>query len=192
MKVVRGRDARRILDLGCGTGDFLLRLAKDSTVDRIVGIDLCGSSLRMVRQRLSTDRHASSRVELLRASIEECGPLFPSYDCAVLVETIEHVDQARLMRLENAVFAEMQPTTVVVTTPNAEFNALLGVPSHRFRHPDHKFEWDRPRFRRWAAKTASRHGYDVSVDTIAGSHPVLGGASQMAVFDVAGEEARAG
>jgi hypothetical protein len=102
----------------------------------------------------------------------------------VLVETIEHLDAERLGAFENSVLGRLRPDAVVVTTPNAEYNALLGVPAHRFRHPDHRFEWDRARFRGWADGVARRQGYRVGCTDIAGRHPRLGGASQMAVFDV--------
>jgi hypothetical protein len=98
---------------------------------------------------------------------------------------IEHIDPDRLSVLEQAVFADMRPTTVVITTPNAEFNPLLDVPSHRFRHPGHRFEWDRARFQRWARDVAGRNGYQVACHDIVGRHPTLGGASQMAVFTAA-------
>ncbi|TGN67760.1 hypothetical protein E4L95_03885 [Paracoccus liaowanqingii] len=48
--------------------------------------------------------------------------------CAVPVETIEHLDPARLSKPAHALFRQMSPQTVVITTPNAEFNPLLGVP----------------------------------------------------------------
>ena len=102
---------------------------------------------------------------------------------AEALETIEHVPPERLSRLERAIFSDMRPWHVVITTPNAEFNPLLGVPPHRFRHPDHRFEWTRARFRHWAERAASAAGYDVALHDVAGCHPDLGGASQMAVFD---------
>jgi hypothetical protein len=109
-------------------------------------------------------------------------PALAGFDCALLVETIEHVAPDRLSRLERALFTTLRPGRVVITTPNAEFNPLLGVPPGRFRHPDHRFEWDRARFRRWGRRAARTAGYDVAFRDIAGRHPELGGASQMAVF----------
>ena len=71
---------------------------------------------------------------------------------------------------------------MVLTTPNAEFNPLLGVPAHRRRHRDHRFEWTRAQFRDWCARAVRGKGYDFETTDIAGAHPELGGASQMAVF----------
>ena len=84
--------------------------------------------------------------------------------------------------VERRVFQEMRPETVVITTPNGDFNPLLGVPPHRFRHPDHRFEWGRAKFRSWAERVAERNGYAVTCRDVAGAHPVHGGASQMALL----------
>ncbi|MBB4004533.1 MAG: methyltransferase domain-containing protein [Aurantimonas endophytica] len=182
--VVRASKASSVLDLGCGDGDLLTELAEEPQIERLVGIDLSHEALARLRVRLgSLLDDGSDRIKLVHGSLIEAGPRYAGFDCAVLVETIEHVDPARLGSLERAVFATMRPATVVVTTPNAEFNRLLGVPANRFRHPDHRFEWDRPRFRQWAEGVASRNGYQVSCSDIAGNHRDLGGTSQMAVFE---------
>ncbi len=185
-EAVRQCGARTVLDLGCGEGDLLVSLAIEPHIERIVGIDVCRDSLDRLRTRLEAmDGTEMAAVELVHGSMLERGAAVAGFDCAVLIETIEHFDPDRLSVLEQAVFADMRPATVVITTPNAEFNPLLDVPSHRFRHPDHRFEWDRARFQRWARGVAGRNGYQVACHDIAGRHPTLGGASQMAVFTAA-------
>lgn len=185
LEVIQQRRAGTVLDLGCGDGDLLTRLAAEPQIERIVGVDLCRASLDRLRARIARLSAVHADIDLIDGCLTEVGRAVTGFDCAVLVETIEHIDPERLSSLERAVFADMRPATVVITTPNAEFNPLLGVPSRRFRHPDHRFEWDRARFRRWAQGVAVRNGYAVACRDVAGSHPALGGASQMAVFDIA-------
>src|SRR5690606_18101978 len=115
-------------------------------------------------------------------SLSEPRPSLSGFDAAILVETIEHVDPDRLSHVERSVFHEMRPSTAVITTPNRDFNPLLGVPPHRYRHPDHRFEWGRAKFRTWVEGVARRGGYAAQCSDVAGAHPVHGGASQMAVF----------
>jgi 3' terminal RNA ribose 2'-O-methyltransferase Hen1 len=183
--IIRVRGARSVLDLGCGDGELLIQIAGEDNVGQVVGVDLCARALARLRGRLTEG--AADRVchvELLHGSLLELPSRLEGFDCAVLVETIEHLDADRLGVFERSVLGSLRPKTVIVTTPNAEFNTLLGVPSHRFRHPDHRFEWDRARFRRWARGVAGRQGYEVRCSDIAGRHPQLGGASQMAVLDI--------
>lgn len=175
-----------VLDLGCGDGDLMLRLAAEPQIERIVGVDICRASLDRLRERLDAlETVKAARVELVQGSMTEARAAFSNFDCAVLIETIEHIAPDRLSVLERAIFTKMRPATVVITTPNAEYNSVLGVPSHRFRHPGHLFEWDRAKFGRWATGVAARNGYVVTCRDSAGHHPVLGGASQMAVFTAA-------
>lgn len=174
--------AESVLDLGCGDGDLFVCLATEPGLRRLVGIDICAASLERLQGRLDEHPVRAGNIELQRASMTEGHPALTGFDCAVLIETIEHIDPSRLSQLERAIFGQMRPRTIVITTPNAEFNPLLGVPPHRFRHPDHRFEWSRARFCGWGRRVAAAWRYDVRFRDIAGAHPDLGGASQMAVF----------
>lgn len=191
-EAVRAGAARSVLDLGCGDGDLLIRLAREPQIARLVGIDLSQEALTRLRARLApaarlaplapADKQAGPQIELICGSMTRADPRLCGFDCAILVETIEHLHPAELSALERAVFGAMRPGRVVVTTPNAEFNTLLGVPTHRFRHPGHRFEWGRAKFGAWASGLAGRNGYAWVCADIAGNHPTCGGASQMAVF----------
>lgn len=186
LAAVRASGATSVLDLGCGDGDLVMRLAGEPRIARVLGLDIDRAALDRLRGRLGRlGPEARARVKVAFGSMLDAGAAPQGFDCATLIETIEHLAPADLSRLEHAVFARMRPRCVVVTTPNAEFNRLLGVPAHRFRHPGHRFEWDRARFGRWAGGIAARNGYRLRTGAIAGCHPDLGGASQMAVFSAA-------
>ena len=183
LAAVRESGAERILDLGCGDGALLLRLAQEPAVRRVVGIDLSPDSLAQLREKLrETPAEIREKVELIHGSIHESRPALAGFDAAILVEIIEHIDPDRLSVIERRVFGDMRPSTVVITTPNGDFNPLLGVPNHRFRHPDHRFEWGRVKFRSWIEGVARRNGYAFTCRDVAGAHPVHGGASQMATL----------
>ncbi|MHA7837195.1 MAG: methyltransferase domain-containing protein [bacterium] len=184
--------ARTVLDLGCGPGDLLTRLATEPRLERIVGLDLSAEALERSRARLDSiacpeARERAARVELVQASMTATGTTYRGFDCALLVETIEHMDPERLSVVERALFDSMRPRTVVLTTPNADFNPFLEVPAHRFRHPDHRFEWGRARFARWVEGVACRNDYQATCSTIGGRHPRYGGATQLAVFRLSGD-----
>lgn len=175
--------ASSVLDLGCGTGELLVRLAREKQFCRIVGIDVSLEALLAAQALVQAPLgEVGSRVSLLQASFAIPDCRLEGFDAAVLVETIEHIDPGRLATVEHAVFRCSRPATVIVTTPNRDYNVLHGMSEDALRHPDHRFEWGRPRFRSWAFGVARRNGYAVRFDDIGEADPVLGSSTQMAAF----------
>jgi len=183
LRELRRCGARSVLDLGCGGGELLLRLAREAQFDRIVGMDTSPDALRDAGILLQAEPGVlAGRVELVEASFAVPDARFAGFDAAALVETIEHIDAHRLSSVERAVFGSYRPATVVITTPNSEYNAIHGTPAGSFRHPDHRFEWPRAKFRAWARGVAGRNGYRAAFGDIGEPDPDLGGSTQMAVF----------
>jgi 3' terminal RNA ribose 2'-O-methyltransferase Hen1 len=105
------------------------------------------------------------------------------YDAAAVVEVIEHLDEPRLKAFERVLFEFAAPRGVVLTTPNAEYNVRFEtLPAGTFRHRDHQFEWTRAEFEGWAGSVAERFGYSVRILPVGSEDPVVGAATQMAVF----------
>ena len=94
-----------------------------------------------------------------------------------------HLDPPRLGAFERSVFGWARPGTVVMTTPNAEYNVLFeGLSPGAPRHRDHRFEWTRAQFGQWAAAVAGRNGYRVAMSGIGPADARLGCPTQLAVF----------
>lgn len=72
---------------------------------------------------------------------------------------------------------------MVVTTPNREYNVKFeNLEAGRLRHRDHRFEWTRAEFRRWAEEVAESHGYSVRFVPVGPEDDELGPPTQMGVF----------
>jgi hypothetical protein len=105
------------------------------------------------------------------------------YDAACVIEVIEHLDAARLAAFERAVFEFARPHTVVVTTPNAEYNVRFEtLPAGAFRHVDHRFEWTRVQFESWSRDLAERFGYRARFLPVGPVDAEVGAPTQMGVF----------
>lgn len=187
--------ASRVLDLGCGEGALVRELLADKTFTEIVGVDVSMRALHIAERRLRLDRlpeGVAARLTLRQGALTYTDAELRGYDAAVLMEVIEHVDPPRLGALEHAVFAAAAPRTVLVTTPNAEFNVRYEtLPAGQFRHADHRFEWTRAEFEAWAARVAARHGYAVRFVPIGPLDPEVGAPTQMAVFTQSAQEGAA-
>ncbi|MEV6430289.1 3' terminal RNA ribose 2'-O-methyltransferase Hen1 [Nocardia sp. NPDC051463] len=192
LAALREVGARRVLDLGCGDGVLLRELLADSMFSEVVGVDVSMRSLNIAKRRLRLDRlpeRVAQRLTLRQGALTYTDARLRGYDAAVLMEVVEHVDPPRLGALEHAVFSSAAPTSVIVTTPNAEYNALYeGLAAGTFRHSDHRFEWTRAEFAAWADRVAARHGYRIRFVPVGPEHPDAGSSSQLAVFTKATAE----
>jgi hypothetical protein len=104
------------------------------------------------------------------------------------MEVIEHLDPDRIPALERVVFGAAAPATVVVTTPNAEYNAHFEtLPAGALRHRDHRFEWTRAEFSLWAERVGASYGYRASFLPVGPEDPADGPPTQLAVFTKSGE-----
>ncbi|WP_370415415.1 3' terminal RNA ribose 2'-O-methyltransferase Hen1 [Streptomyces fradiae] len=183
---LRAADAARVLDLGCGQGQLVQALLKDVRFTEVVGVDVSARALSVAARRLRLERmgeRQAARVKLLQGSLTYTDKRLTGYDAAVLSEVIEHLDLPRLPALEYAVFGAARPRTVVVTTPNVEYNVRWeSLPAGHVRHSDHRFEWNRAEFREWAAAVGERYGYEVALLPVGPDDPEVGPPTQMATF----------
>jgi 3' terminal RNA ribose 2'-O-methyltransferase Hen1 len=181
--------ATRVLDLGCGGGALLADLVADRRFTEIVGTDVSPAALTVAERRLRLDRlpqRQRDRVRLWQSALTYTDDRLRGYDAAVLMEVVEHVDPERLPALEGAVFGHARPVTVVVSTPNVEYNVRYeGLPAGSMRHRDHRFEWTRAEFAAWADRVATGHGYRVALSGVGDDDPEVGAPTQLAVFTLA-------
>lgn len=178
--------ASSVIDLGCGEGKLLKRLLPIATVSRVTGVDVSHRSLEMARERLMPERMPKAhqdKLALLHGSLIYRDARFAGYDLATVIEVIEHLDEARLQALTRVLFEAARPRSIVITTPNREYNVrFANLPSGRFRHPDHRFEWTRAEFESWAREQAGRFAYEVRFEPIGDVDETVGPPTQMALF----------
>lgn len=183
VSLIKASDAQQVLDLGCGSGGLLQYLLRDEQFTRVVGLELSGELLAQAKLRLEDLPGARAGcLELVSGSYAEPHPELVGFEAAAMVETIEHVPPKSLSRVELAIFAGLRPAMLVMTTPNHEYNSLYDMAPGEFRDLDHKFEWDRARFRGWATGVARRNGYQVRFSGVGEMHDYLGHPTQVATF----------
>jgi 3' terminal RNA ribose 2'-O-methyltransferase Hen1 len=183
---LRACGAASVVDLGCGEGRLLRLLLDDRQFARIIGMDVSYRALEIARDRLKLDRMPPmqrERIELIHGSLMYRDARLSGFDAAAVVEVIEHLDPPRLAAFERVAFEFARPATVVITTPNAEYNVRWAtLPAGKFRHRDHRFEWTREEFERWARAVAERFGYAVRFAPVGPVDSDVGSPTQMGVF----------
>ncbi|XP_025974631.1 small RNA 2'-O-methyltransferase [Dromaius novaehollandiae] len=158
---------KKVADLGCADCTLLWMLKFCSCIEVLAGLDICENVMKEKMHRLSPlpgdylqPAERSLTVTLHHGSVAHKDPCMLGFDLITCIELIEHLEESELEKFPEVVFGFMAPTMVVISTPNSEFNPLLpGVTF--FRHPDHKFEWNRAEFQSWALSIARCYDYSV-------------------------------
>ena len=123
------------------------------------------------------------RIDLFQGALTYKDKRLSGFDAAAVVEVIEHMDENRLAAFERVLFEFAKPQTVVLTTPNGEYNVMYeSLEAGTMRHTDHRFEWTREEFEEWANGVGERNGYKVKYLPVGDLDKKVGAPSQMAIF----------
>ncbi|MEV0536259.1 3' terminal RNA ribose 2'-O-methyltransferase Hen1 [Kitasatospora sp. NPDC050463] len=188
LAALREVGAAWVADLGCGQGELIGALLKDTRITEVLGVDVSARALSAAARKLRLERmpeRQAGRVTLVQGALTYTDARLKGFDAAVLCEVIEHLDLPRLPALEYSVLGAARPAAVVVTTPNAEYNVRWeSLPAGHVRHADHRFEWDREQFRAWAERVARTYGYTVVIRPVGPEDPEVGPPTQLALFRI--------
>lgn len=178
--------ASSVIDLGCGECRLTSKLLGEQQLKRVTACDVSSSVLEKAVQRLHLDRmqpYRKNKLTLMQASLTYRDKRFEGYDCACVVEVIEHIEPMRISAFERAVFEFAAPKTVILTTPNREYNAnYANMQENSLRHGDHRFEWTRAEFEEWTRHICEKFDYSCEISGIGEMDEKLGTPTQMGVF----------
>lgn len=166
--------AATVLDVGCGEGSLLSILLNDCRYSSLAGIDIEQSSLDLCKINLSPTRYDQQFLrekpiilDLFQGDLINIDARLMGFDCITSLEVIEHLDADTLKEFPRVIFGVYNTPTVIISTPNADFNVNFpqlynGKKTQQtFRHDDHKFEWTRLQFQKWCNEISLKYFYSV-------------------------------
>lgn len=185
-KAVLQSGAASVLDIGCGEGRLTSLLLRETQIRKITAADVSVSILERAKQKLNLDRmqpYLRDKLTLIQASLLYKDKRFEGFDAACVVEVIEHIDEPRIPLFERVLFGSAKPKTVIVTTPNKEYNDNYPtLENGTLRHKDHRFEWTRSHFRTWCEHICDEFGYSIRYMDIGDVDKMCGTPTQGAIF----------
>ncbi len=178
--------ASTVIDLGCGECRLTSLLLNESQIKKVTACDVSVSELEKASGRLHLDRmqpYRKNKLTLMQASLTYKDKRFEGYDCACIIEVIEHIEPMRISAVERNIFEFASPVTVIVTTPNKDYNENYQfLNSDELRHNDHRFEWTRAEFKAWTEHICRDFGYSCIIRGIGDIDENYGTPTQMGVF----------
>lgn len=178
--------AATVIDLGCGECRLTSMLLNEPQIKKVTACDVSVAELEKAAQKLHLDRmqpYRKNKLTLMQASLTYRDSRFEGYDCACVIEVIEHIEPMRIPAFERSVFEFAAPKAVILTTPNREYNANYEkMQENALRHGDHRFEWTRAEFKAWTEHICEKFGYTCEISGIGEIDENLGAPTQMGVF----------
>ena len=186
LDAAKSSGARSVIDMGCGEGNLLRLLIREKQFQQVSATDVSFTALERAQDKLKIDRlHETiqNKLTIFQSSLTSRDKRFEGFDCACVVEVIEHLDLSRLHAFERVLFEFSRPRTVIVTTPNIEYNVHYEhMKENALRHGDHRFEWNRRQFADWAQSICGVYPYTVEIREIGDVDEENGSPTQMGVF----------
>ncbi len=186
LEKLKATGAQNVIDLGCGEGKLIRMMLKEKQFQQITGMDISYVALTKCKERLHWEEMApkqKERIDLFQGALTYKDKRLEGFEAATIVEVIEHMDENRLQAFERVVFEFAQPKSIILTTPNGEYNVLYeNLEAGTMRHTDHRFEWSREAFQTWANRVAQNNNYRVQFIPIGEVDEKVGAPSQMAIF----------
>ncbi|WIM41190.1 3' terminal RNA ribose 2'-O-methyltransferase Hen1 [Paenibacillus sp. PK4536] len=175
---------KQIVDFGAGEGKLSVRLGEIEGVEQIWAVEPS-----MQSQLRAIDRFAKleGRTDYV-IPVVTTGSLFyrderwVDQDVIILCEVIEHINEVRLPQVIHTLFTDYRPQTLIMTTPNREYNEVYQMGKDEIRHTDHRFEWTRAELEQYCTQWIQDRPYTFTLSGIGEKHEQYGQPTQMVVF----------
>lgn len=139
---------RSIIDFGCGHGDFAKRLNHrlEKTNKRYYAIDKDDEMLRVVKKRMKDAENV-----IFGASFPEDMIEGEDFD-VIMSEVIEHMKKDEATKVVKDILGKQHVKSLIITTPNKDFNTFFLFYDDEMRYEDHQFEMGKEEFIKWVGE----------------------------------------
>ncbi|WP_042477285.1 methyltransferase domain-containing protein [Bacillus ndiopicus] len=168
-----------VVDLGAGEGKLTALLSELPTIHELIAVEPSEAAIRKATKRFEgLDTAVAPKIQW--GSLFYYDNTLVNKDILILCEVIEHINEVRLPKIMSMLLQQYSPKTLIITTPNADYNQVYEL--EEMRHDDHRFEWTRQQFESWCVAMSQGTPYSTAFYGIGEQHIVHGTPTQMCIF----------
>lgn len=168
---------KKVIDMGAGEGKLSKILAQNNSISQLYSVDPSNQALAKMKRTFAEEDFAMTPT-IKWGSLYYADDEFSNADVFILCEVIEHINEDRLPQIMALITQNYAPKHIIITTPNAEYNAVYDL--EEMRHDDHRFEWSRPQFEAWCHEVAPNYQFEFK--GIGDIHEQYGTPTQMCIM----------
>ncbi len=116
------KNAKRIVDIGCGDGALTYLLANNEHTVEVIGCDIEKTGTILARDKIK-DLPLSGKIQFIDKSFEDCQFSDQSIDAITMCDVIEHIEEIEPL-LENIKRVGKKGSVLVNTTPLKRRNCV--------------------------------------------------------------------
>jgi 2-polyprenyl-3-methyl-5-hydroxy-6-metoxy-1,4-benzoquinol methylase len=165
-----------ILDVGCGEGFYTLPFSKKLNNNNVYAVDINEEMLTKINKKV--DSRGIENVWTFNDLDVYINTMDTEEQLDVLlIEVIEHMSIYEAKKLANKVLTDINFSTLIMTTPNEDFNVHYEMEG--MRHPDHDWEMNETEFKDFVGDLMKdKLGYEYEIyqigDKVNGKSPTQG------------------
>lgn len=129
--------AKTILDVGCGTGDFMVELKGDKKWE-ITGIDIHEKSLQDAKKQNVYTKLLRGSVNKVLAKLIKNNEKYDVIFCSQLIEHVSKKEGEKML----ALFEKLAKKRIIVCTPKGYLEQPYEHELHRNHYQEHKSGWE--------------------------------------------------
>lgn len=176
-KKVAALHPKKVIDMGAGEGKLSKILAQNTSISQLYSVDPSNHAITQMKRSFADENFVITPT-IKWGSLYYEDETFSQADVFILCEVIEHINEERLPQIMKLITQNYTPKHLIITTPNAEYNAVYNLDD--MRHDDHRFEWTRQQFQIWCQNIAPN--YNCEFSGIGDVHEQHGTPTQMCIM----------
>lgn len=141
--------SKPIIDIGCGEGFYGMQFAKKAP--SYLGLDIDESVLEVFQRKIKKNNGSNISLFNSMEDLIDEAKNEEQYEI-IIAEVIEHMPLDEAESLLKYVLGNFNASTIIITTPNADFNQFYLLEddvNNGFRHDDHDWEMNKNDFVEW-------------------------------------------